>query len=156
MEDFLSRYTWSFVVSEALWVLISWAFMVCAVLIDLWSGIDKAKSLGQDIASCKLRSTISKIGDYWRLQVFGLMIDVFLSIWSCYPYGTFLVTVACIAIEVRSVIENYKAKGSSASDITKVLLSIKDLKDGDIETLKTYLNESSTTQESPKPPADKV
>lgn len=102
----------------------TWVAMACAVLIDLWTGIDKAKARGEKIDSHNIRRTIRKMGDYWRVQVFGLLIDVFAALFVAYPIASILIGGGVIAIELRSVIENLRAKRSAAAELPDMVARI--------------------------------
>ncbi len=107
-------------------ILIFWALMIVAVLIDLWSGVDRAKAIGEKSRSDKFRRTVTKIGDYWRVLAFGLIIDIIASILPFYnlPYASILASVACALIECKSVIENARAKKSVAAKIPELMAEL--------------------------------
>jgi hypothetical protein len=107
-------------------ILIVWTLMIVAVLLDLWSGVECARSTGEKPRSDKFRRTITKIGDYWRVLAFGLIIDIIASILPFYtlPYSSILVSVACILIELKSVIENSKIKKSAAARIPEIMTEL--------------------------------
>ncbi len=92
--------------------------MVAAVLIDLWTGLRAAKKRGEQVKSRLLRRTITKIGDYWRVQAFGLIVDVLLVFFFAHPYATMVVTLGEVLIEYRSVIENLRSAKSTAGGVT--------------------------------------
>ena len=114
-------------------VLLFWAVMILAVLIDLWTGIEKAKATGMALHSHKLRCTVTKIGEYWRVQLMFLLFDVLALSMGIYalPYASMMGTVAVVAIEVRSVFENLKAKRSAAAEVPEMLLEIIRCKDAE-------------------------
>lgn len=124
MEDILSRYTETFVAVYASLILGTWLAMIMAVLLDLWTGVEKARALGEAIDSHNLRRTVKKIGDYWRVQVFGLMVDVFSSLWLNFPAASLLCGLGVLVIEARSVIENLRRKRSAAAGLPDVLTRI--------------------------------
>jgi hypothetical protein len=107
-------------------VLFFWVLMIVAVLLDLWSGLDRARTLKEKPRSDKFRRTVEKIGDYWRLLAFGLIIDFIASMLPFYtiPYASMLSSVACILIELKSVIENSRAKKSAAAQLPEVIMKI--------------------------------
>ena len=104
-------------------VLLCWLFMVISNMVDFWSGITTAKSLGQALMSHGFRRTITKIGDYVRLMLFALMFDVLGSLLPFYslPFATMLCTVAVIYIESKSVIENSRRKKAHAAEIPEIV-----------------------------------
>ena len=101
-------------------------FILLASFIDMWSGIDAAKANKEHIDSKGLRRTVNKAIDYFRVLLFGAMIDalgLFFS-WYVAPYAMILVTVGIIVIEGRSVIENARKKKSHAAEIVNIIKQI--------------------------------
>lgn len=111
------------VIMRIMIVLLCWATMVASSFIDLWSGVDAAKACGEKIQSNGLRRTISKLGDYFRVELFFLMFDGLGSLitWYELPYASMLGALAIILIEGKSVVENSRKKKSSAADIPDML-----------------------------------
>jgi hypothetical protein len=107
-------------------IFIFWTLVIAAVLLDLWSGVECAKAVGEKPRSDKFRRTITKIGDYWRVLAFGLILDIIASILPFYtiPYSSILASVACILIELKSVIENAKVKKSAVARIPEVMAEL--------------------------------
>lgn len=122
--DFATRYTKTFIVVYAALILFTWIANILAVLIDLWTGIDKAKAKGEPIQSGGLRKTITKVGDYWAVQLFGLMIDIVGSLFWSFPFASMIVGLGILIIECRSVIENLREKKSAAAHLPDVLTQI--------------------------------
>ena len=69
--------------------------ILLAVLIDLSTGVERAKKCKEHIKSHILRRTISKVVDYYRLLFFGVIIDVLglAFVWYNLPYCAVLVAV---------------------------------------------------------------
>ena len=107
-------------------ILLCWATVVASVFIDLWSGVDTAKALGEKIISSGLRRTVTKIGDYMRVMLFMLMFDILGSFLTFYtiPYATMLGALAIILIEGKSVIENARKKKSASAEIPDIIAKI--------------------------------
>ena len=129
---------------KAFIILVFWIIMVIAVFIDLWTGVEKAKAKHERIYSDRLRRTITKIGEYWRVQLMFLLFDIVGSFITAYnlPYASMAGTVCIVLIELRSVFENLKEKKSSAADIPQALKDIINCRDIEkarelIEKLKT-------------------
>ena len=61
---------------RAIIILIFWIIMIIAVFIDLWTGVEKARARHEQIYSDKLRRTVAKIGEYWRVQIMFLLFDI--------------------------------------------------------------------------------
>lgn len=106
--------------------MVCWALMGLSCLVDLWSGRNTAKFLGEKLESHKYRRTINKIGDYSRVMLFGFMFDCLGMFMSFYflPFGTMLCTAGTIMIEGKSVIENSAKKKAHAADLPDVIKNI--------------------------------
>ena len=100
--------------------------IIVAVLLDLNTGINAAKKNREKIKSRILRRTITKIIDYLRVLVFGVIIDVLgLAFpWYNIPYCAILVAVGVVLIEAKSVLENYRKSKSAASELPDMLKDI--------------------------------
>lgn len=107
-------------------VLLCWFFMVVSNIVDFWSGVTTAKTLGQALMSHGFRRTITKIGDYVRVMLFALMFDVLGGLLSFYilPFATILCTIAVIYIESKSVMENSKRKKAHAAEVPQIVEKI--------------------------------
>lgn len=116
----------TFIMVRIVIIMICWAMMIMSCLVDLWSGRDTAKFLGEKLESHKYRRTIVKIGDYSRVMLFGFMFDCLGMLLTFYvlPFSTMLCTIGVIAIEGKSVIENSARKKAHAADIPEVIKKI--------------------------------
>lgn len=117
-------------------VLVCWAFVFIANILDFWSGRDTAKALGEKIDSKGYRRTFVKIGDYYRVLIFLLLFDLIGSLFEFYklPFATILGSAATIGIELKSVIENSRRKKSHSAeipDIVKEIVQCATTKDGE-------------------------
>ena len=128
-------------------VMICWTFVFAANFLDFWSGRDTAKALGEKIDSQGYRRTFVKIGDYYRVLMFLLLFDLIGSLFPFYtlPFASILGSIAVIAIELISVIENSKRKKSHAGDIPEIVKKIVQCatsKDGEkiLEEIRNELN----------------
>jgi len=128
MEEILGRYTETFIFGYSVVIFATWIIMIFAVLIDLWTGLEKARARKEKIRSHLLRCTFVKIGDYWRVQAFGLFIDLFGSMWWSIPIASLVVGLGVLLIEGRSVIENLHAKKSAAASLPSIIQKIIDAK----------------------------
>ena len=107
------------------------AFLLCvlvcaAALIDMWTGIDAAKTNKEKIMSHGLRKTVRKIIDYLRIVYFFLLIDILGAVFAWYnlPYCAILATLGVLLIEGRSVIENSRKKQSAAGRVVDAVQEI--------------------------------
>lgn len=107
-------------------VLVCWTFIFIANIVDFFSGRDTAKALGEKISSKGYRRTFAKLGEYYRVLIFALLFDLIGSLLSFYklPFATILGSVAVIAIELKSVIENSRRKKSHAADVPEMVKQI--------------------------------
>lgn len=107
-------------------IFICCVIILVAVLLDLNTGINAAKKRGEKIRSRNLRHTVTKVVDYYRLLLFGVMIDVLgLAFpWYDIPYCAVLVALGVVTIEAKSVIENYRKSRSAAKDLPEMLSRI--------------------------------
>lgn len=126
MIEFLKTGDYGLIQHYVLTILVMWLVMIAAVCVDLWAGVDSAKARGEKVFSGGLRRTFSKLGDYWRIQVMGLIFDLIGSCLSWYglPYASILVTAAIVLIEGCSVWENEKAKKSNVAKLPGAIRDI--------------------------------
>lgn len=106
--------------------LVCWLFMVCATLVDFWSGVTTAKALHQPLMSHGFRRTVAKIASYWQVLFYALMFDILGAFLSFYylPFMTMIGTLSIIIIEARSVVENSKRRKLGAADMPSVMQEI--------------------------------
>jgi len=114
-------------------IAVMWFSVIAAVALDLWSGLQKARVLGEKPQSDKFRRTVTKIGDYWRILAFGLILDIIGSTLPFYglSYVSIFASMACIVIELKSVIENSAARKSRAAKVPEIINEIISCKDRD-------------------------
>lgn len=107
--------------------------VIMACLIDLWTGIGAARKNKEKIRSRILRRTVTKIIDYLRVVIFGVLIDI-LGLcfpWYAIPYCAIVVTLGILLIEGKSVIENYQKARSHAAEVVDMLQKIVECTDND-------------------------
>lgn len=107
-------------------IFICCVIIIASVLLDLNTGVNAARANKERIRSFALRRTVTKIIDYLRVLLFGVMIDVLgLSFpWYAVPYCAILVTLGVLLIEAKSVLENYQKSKSAASELPDMLKEI--------------------------------
>ena len=115
-----------FIIKEAFYFVISAAMITAAILIDLSTGIKKAKALKCKIHSQGLRMTFTKLGDYLSIFYFGIIVDIAIHMVSktYIPVGIALACLASCTIECISVIENLKARKSAAGKVPEIAQKI--------------------------------
>lgn len=124
--------------------------IVAAVLMDLDTGVRAARKSGEKISSRNLRRTITKIIDYLRVLVFGVMIDVLgLAFpWYNIPYCAILVALAVVLIEGKSVLENYRKTKSSASKLPEEIAAIiKATTQAEAEKILDFIKDNKTDKQ---------
>lgn len=97
-----------------------------ACFVDMWTGIDAARTNKERIRSKPLRKTGSKIVDYFRLLIFFIMIDI-LGLcfpWYVLPYGCVIGTLGVLIVEGLSVVENLRKKRSHAAEVAEMTAKI--------------------------------
>lgn len=106
--------------------LVCWFFVMCACLVDFWSGTSTAKVLGENLHSHGFRRTVVKIGEYWKVLLFTLMFDILGALLPFYsiPFATVLCAIAIVCIEGRSVLENSKRKKAHAAEVPDMVKQI--------------------------------
>ncbi len=115
-----------FLIKEAFYFVIASAMITAAILIDLSTGIKKAKALKCKIYSQGLRMTFTKLGDYLSIFYFGIIVDIAIHMVSktYIPVGIALACLASCTIECISVIENLKARKSAAGQVPEIAQKI--------------------------------
>lgn len=117
-------------------VMLCWAFVFVANIVDFCSGRETSKALGEKIDSKGYRRTFVKIGDYYRVLIFALLFDLIGSLFTFYrvPIASILGSISVIAIECSSVIENSRRKKSHSAeipDMVKKIVQCATTKDGE-------------------------
>lgn len=114
-------------------IFICFILIIIAALIDLWTGVDAARKNHEQIRSKMLRRTVTKVLDYFRVVIFGVLLDVLglCFTWYAIPYAAVLVTLGILMIEGKSVLENFRKKKSNAANIVDVIEEILECADSD-------------------------
>lgn len=131
--------------------------ILLAVLIDLSTGLERAKKCKERIKSHILRMTISKVVDYYRLLFFGVIIDVLglAFTWYNMPYCAVVVAVGVVLIEAKSVLENYHQMKSPAAemiDMTAAVIKASTSREADeiIEIIKDNIRKENEHTKRPE------
>ena len=130
LENILQGETESFirdVIIRTSVTLVAWLMIFGSCLVDLWAGISTARANGLKPNSHGLRKTMTKVGDYFKVALVGVMFDLLGSVftWYALPYMTLLTAVAVLLIEGKSVIENLRRK---IPEFVKEIIKAKDEK----------------------------
>lgn len=120
----------NFAVKEAFWFLLFSSLTFGAILVDLSTGVSKARALKQKIYSGGLRKSFIKLKEYLAIFYFGVIVDIALVIvWKQIPIGVAITGIAASAIELISVVENLRLKKSSACKLPEVIAKMIAVKD---------------------------
>lgn len=110
---------------EAAILVVPYVVVLCAIIIDLITGVMKAKAAGEARTSYGLRRTVSKFKDYYSLLLVSTLIDLLLSVLESYPlpFVTFGGALYLVVIEWLSVREKWdeKARRRANKDIQAIL-----------------------------------
>jgi len=126
-------------------------FYICvlgAVLIDLWSGVDKAKRENVLRTSFGFRQTIKKMKDYLSVLMLFTIADIVSSIWFSLPFFSAIGTIGIVFVEARSVYENKKDINKGIKDLPETIAKILRNKN-DMEALLYFLEEKKQEMKYP-------
>ena len=141
-----------FAIKEAFWFLLCGGLTFGAILVDLSTGVSKARALKEKVYSGGLRKSFIKLRDYLSIFYFGVIVDIALNlVWKYMPVGLVTTCIAASAIELMSVVENLKLKKSSAAKMPEMIAKIVEVKDADgaakvIEELKHLSKKSGNCE----------
>ena len=121
-----------FAIKEAFWFLMCAGLTFGAILVDLSTGVSKARALKEKVYSGGLRKSFIKLRDYLSIFYFGVIVDIALNlVWKYMPIGLVTTCIAASAIELMSVVENLKLKKSSAAIMPEMIAKIVEVKDAE-------------------------
>lgn len=121
-----------FAIKEAFWFLLCGGLTFGAILVDLSTGVSKARALKEKIYSGGLRKSFIKLRDYLSIFYFGVIVDIALNlVWEYMPIGLIATCISASAIELISVVENLKLKKSSAAKMPEIIAKIVEVKDAE-------------------------
>ena len=141
-----------FAIKEAFWFLLCGGLTFGAILVDLSTGVSKARALKEKVYSGGLRKSFIKLRDYLSIFYFGVIVDIALNlVWKYMPIGLVTTCIAASAIELISVVENLKLKKSSAAIMPEMIAKIIEVKDAEgaakvIEELKSLSKKSGNCE----------
>lgn len=121
--------------------------VLLAIIVDLISGVRKAKQIGLARTSIGLRETVKKIIQYFTVMLFGIMLDTLISKITGWPYVTMALCVGLVIIEGISVWEKAEAKlkkkiTNNVGDIASILQNVKD-RDALLKVIGNILKENT-------------
>ncbi|HOO24971.1 MAG TPA: phage holin family protein, partial [Paludibacteraceae bacterium] len=111
-----------FAIKEAFWFLLCGGLTFGAILVDLSTGVSKARALKEKVYSGGLRKSLIKLRDYLSIFYFGVIVDIALNlVWKYMPVGLVTTCIAASTIELISVVENLKLKKSAAAKMPEIV-----------------------------------
>lgn len=115
---------------------IMWLLVAIAIVIDLISGVRKAKERGEASTSFGYKQTVNKLVLYYACMLFALMFDCIGMFFYPLPVITFIAAAFLIFIEGKSVLEkaNDKDKRKFAKSIEELSVFFEN-KDDLVKTL---------------------
>ena len=129
-----------FAIKEAFWFLLCGGLTFGAILVDLSTGVSRARALKEKIYSGGLRKSLIKLRDYLSIFYFGVIVDIALNlVWKYMPVGLVTTCIVASAIELISVVENLKLKKSAAAKMPEIVAKMIEVKD--TESAVKLLNE---------------
>ena len=121
-----------FAIKEAFWFLLCGGLTFGAILVDLSTGVSRARALKEKIYSGGLRKSFIKLRDYLSIFYFGVIVDIALNlVWKYMPIGLVATCISASAIELISVVENLKLKKSAAAKMPEMISKIVEVKDAE-------------------------
>lgn len=120
------NYVYNYILIYSVIIIVAWAFVVIANVVDYFSGVSCARALGEHLSSHGYRRTFTKIKDYYQVLIFFALCDFMACLLPFYklPFTTLLASLSIIVIECGSVIEHKKKKKSHAADVPDIIKKI--------------------------------
>lgn len=100
--------------------------VITAIMLDLWDGVHTAKKTHERVHSHRLRVTITKISEYWRLLLIGFLIDCLGVLFDFYflPFTALLFGAGLIVVEAKSMFEHASKRKSHAVELPEIISKI--------------------------------
>lgn len=100
--------------------------VITAIMLDLWDGVHTAKKTHERVHSHRLRVTIAKISEYWRLLLIGFLIDCLGVLFDFYflPFVALLFGAGLIVVEAKSMFEHASKRKSHAVELPEIISKI--------------------------------
>ena len=146
-----------------LWILLGiYILVLLMIFADLWSGLRKAKRIGETRTSYGYRRTISKMAQYYNLLIAGSIVDSIYgllcwylenyyqtSLWL-FPFITFIIALVLCLIEIKSIREKAEDKvrlDRAGQVVQQVFINRENLEEV-AKTISEYMSENSNKAES--------
>lgn len=97
--------------------------VIVAIMLDLWDGVHTARQTRERVHSHKLRVTIAKISEYWRLLLIGFLVDCIGVFFSFYfmPFVATLFGIGLILVEAKSMFEHASRRRSQTGELLDIV-----------------------------------
>lgn len=141
-------------------VSFTWIAVACAIVVDLFFGINKARQLGEMRTSEGFRRTINKATYYYALMFFALIFDSFNVVtpyffpkpFNIIPYFSVLVMIGLAWTEAKSVREKAEDKlrrkaDNSFKEVIKLISERQDVMNQLVEILRQEKEKQNEQQE---------
>lgn len=127
-------------------VIFTWLLVGIAIIIDLISGVRKAKERGEMRTSYGFKQTVNKVVLYYGFMIFALMFDCIGMFFYSLPFVTLISALFLIFIECKSVFEKARDKdkrkfNKGMQELAILLENKDDLVKGFVEVLRKELNQ---------------
>nr|DAO05793.1 MAG TPA: holin [Caudoviricetes sp.] len=146
-----------------LWILLGiYILVLLMIFADLWSGLRKAKRIGETRTSYGYRRTISKMAQYYNLLIAGSIVDSIYgllcwylenyyqtSLWL-FPFITFIIALVLCLIEIKSIREKAedKVRLDRAGQVVQQIFINRENLEEVAKTISEYMSENSNKAES--------
>lgn len=134
-------------------VAIMWLLVAVAMVIDLVSGVQKARQRGELRTSYGFKQTVNKAVIYYAFMLFSFMFDCIGTFFYPLPFVTLVAAAFLIFIEGKSVLEKASEKDKrklnrNLTDLSVLLENREDILKSLTELLKKKLEESNGSKEN--------
>lgn len=107
-------------------IFICHLLIAVAPIVDMWDALYTARKVKERIRSHKVRKTVEKIGEYWRLLLLGVLIDALGFFFPFYklPFISMLMSLGVVVIEVLSIFEHIRKRKSRLERLPQLVEKI--------------------------------
>lgn len=149
-----------------LWILLGiYILVLLMIFADLWSGLRKAKRIGETRTSYGYRRTISKMAQYYNILIACTIVDSMYGLLSWYleiyyqtslwlfPFITFFMAIVLCLIEIKSIREKAedKVRLDRAGQVVQQVFINRDNLEEVAKTISNYMNEKAEQAEQSEP-----
>lgn len=151
ITEFLNN-DYATIMQKLIVVSMAWGGVLIAILIDLFFGIQKARSLNEIRSSEGYRRSINKFVWYYAVMFFALLFDALLPIsfffsfpLSAIPFVSILAATALILTEFKSVREKAedKVRRKTEASAMEIIELLKNKEDAFLKLLEQFKKENN-------------